>query len=135
VRPRGCGYRLHEVALLLGHADLDGQPEAAELGGLQGVVVREDTGGQQVRDVPRLHRRQVALEQAGREHLGLVDRLAPHVGHEQRLVVMLTGQLGDLDQRGRRELAELRVDRAERGVLVDDDPSAASAINVPPLIA
>src|SRR5487761_31200 len=78
--------------------------------------LREDFG-----QLFRPHRVHMLLQQACDGRLDLAQRFATYVRHQQRLIVMLSWQRGHVDERARRVLAELRVDRSKRRVTVELD--------------
>ena len=85
------------------------------------VVVCPGPLGEQASDVAGTLGVGVTLEQVRDHGLHLAKRLPGDVGEDQCLVFVLHGQRRHLDQGRRRILAELRVDRAERGVTVKHD--------------
>ena len=98
-----------------------GRPSVSRSGTCSGWSWVRRPGRQGARDLGGAVLGHVAGDQALREPHELRDRLAAHVGHDQRLILVVARPLGHLDERRRRVLAELRVDGTERGVCVEQD--------------
>ena len=77
---------------------------------------------EQARDLSGALGTELLLQHAADEALDLDDRLARHVGQDQRFVVAVAGRFQRGQHRRGRVLAQLRVDGAEDGVRVEHDP-------------
>src|SRR5215211_5806727 len=86
-----------QSALLLRHADLDGEAEAFEVARHQWMVVRPQTRGEDPRDLARLRGLHVLPQQLFREDLHLVKGFPRDVREDQRLVRVRPRALGDRD--------------------------------------
>ena len=62
------------------------------------MVVRPDSTREQVRRFACARGLEVTLEQLPREDLDLAQGFATDVGEDERLVVVVAGQRGDLDK-------------------------------------
>ena len=99
------------------------------------MVVCPDAGCQQSGDVAGTRRLHLLFEEPHNGCLNLPQGLTTDVGEQQRFVTVAPGKRGHLDERPSSVLTQLRVDRPQRRVPVDDNLIRCQAINVPPLMA